>query len=199
MTHHLPQLSPAKGAAASESLRANCERCFALCCMATTLEKSAEFAIDKPANRACPNLRADFRCSIHSRLRQRGFAGCTEFECYGAGQKVSQHTFGGRDWRSEPDLLPLMSLVFRVQWQLHLSLHYLSKALEQLDDADLHSEVSAMISEITALTMAEPETLKEVDVLAHKQALHALLWKVSQSVRERSSESARLATAEPSG
>jgi hypothetical protein len=28
--------------------------------------KSSDFAIDKPAGRACPNLQDDFRCGIHA-------------------------------------------------------------------------------------------------------------------------------------
>jgi uncharacterized protein YjbI with pentapeptide repeats len=76
-------------------LRADCERCFGLCCVAPAFSASADFAIDKDAGCPCPNLQADFRCAIHDRLRQRGFAGCTVYDCFGAGQKVAQVTFGG--------------------------------------------------------------------------------------------------------
>ena len=83
-------------------LRANCERCFGLCCVAPAFSASADFAIDKAAGRPCPNLRADNRCQIHAELRPRGFPGCAVYDCFGAGQKVAQVTFGGRDWRSRP-------------------------------------------------------------------------------------------------
>ena len=85
-------------------LRADCERCAALCCVAPAFSASADFAIDKAAGQPCPNLRADFRCSIHDRLRPSGFGGCAAFDCLGAGQQVVGGTFGGRDWRSEPAL-----------------------------------------------------------------------------------------------
>jgi len=58
---------------------------------------SADFAIDKDAGQPCPNLRPDFRCSIHDRLRQQGLPGCAVYDCFGAGQQVAQVTFGGRD------------------------------------------------------------------------------------------------------
>ena len=80
-------------------LRADCTRCFALCCVVPAFTRSADFAIDKPANQPCPNLQPDFRCGIHTDLRPRGFGGCTVYDCFGAGQQVSQVTFGGRDWR----------------------------------------------------------------------------------------------------
>ena len=36
-------------------LRADCTRCFALCCVAPAFAASADFAIDKPAGQPCPN------------------------------------------------------------------------------------------------------------------------------------------------
>ncbi len=103
------------------SLRADCERCFGLCCVVPAFAASADFAIDKPAGHACPNLRDDFRCRIHSRLREKGFRGCTVYDCFGAGQRVSQVIFGGtRD--------PRMQEVFPVVRQVHEWLWYLNAA-----------------------------------------------------------------------
>ena len=95
-------------------LRADCGRCFGLCCVAPAFSASADFAIDKGAGQACPHLRRDFRCSIHDRLRPEGFPGCAVYDCFGAGQQVAQVTFGGRDWRREPGLAGQMFGVFAV-------------------------------------------------------------------------------------
>jgi hypothetical protein len=76
-----------------DDLRADCARCSGLCCVIPAFSKSADFAIDKPAGRPCPNLRADFRCGIHSELRQRGFTGCTVYDCFGAGQRATKESF----------------------------------------------------------------------------------------------------------
>ena len=70
-------------------LRADCARCFGLCCVAPVFAASADFAVDKPAGQLCPNLQADFRCVLHDRLRQRGFPGCAAYDCFGAGQQVT--------------------------------------------------------------------------------------------------------------
>ena len=80
---------------------------------------SADFAIDKPAGDPCPNLRADFRCGIHTELRDRGFPGCTVYDCFGAGQQIAQETFGGRDWRTHPELAAAMFASFGVMRELH--------------------------------------------------------------------------------
>lgn len=85
-------------------LRADCSRCAGLCCVAPVFAASADFAIDKPAGVACLDLADDFRCGIHAELRNRGFPGCTVFDCFGAGQRITQETFGGRTWRQAPEL-----------------------------------------------------------------------------------------------
>ena len=73
---------------AVEELRADCSRCTGLCCVVPSFEKSSDFAISKPGGVPCRNLAPDFRCSIHRDLRGRGFAGCTTYDCFGAGQYV---------------------------------------------------------------------------------------------------------------
>ncbi len=76
-----------------DALSADCANCFGLCCVGPAFAASADFAIDKAAGTPCPNLGGDFRCGIHDQLRPKGFAGCTVYDCFGAGQKVSQVTF----------------------------------------------------------------------------------------------------------
>lgn len=95
-------------------LRADCTRCSGLCCAAPAFTASADFAISKAAGQACPNLRQDFRCSIHDRLRERGFPGCAVYDCFGAGQQVAQVTFGGQDWRRTPGIAEQMFGAFSI-------------------------------------------------------------------------------------
>ncbi len=110
------------------TLRADCENCFGLCCVAPAFSASADFAIDKSAGQACPHLRSDFRCGIHRNLRQQGFPGCAGYDCFGAGQKVAQVTFGGRDWRRTPLVAARMFDTFTIMRQLHELLWYLTEA-----------------------------------------------------------------------
>ena len=84
------------------ALSADCAACTGLCCVALAFARSSDFAFDKAAGEECVNLDEGFRCRIHPRLRDRGFKGCTVFDCFGAGQHVTQHTFEGASWR-DPD------------------------------------------------------------------------------------------------
>lgn len=110
-------------------LQADCGNCFALCCVALPFAKSNDFAVNKSAGTPCKNLRQDFRCGIHTRLRDQGFQGCTVFDCFGAGQQISQVTFGGRDWRAHPETRAEMFEAFPVMRQLHELLFYVAEAL----------------------------------------------------------------------
>ncbi|MFD3569134.1 pentapeptide repeat-containing protein, partial [Streptomyces sp. NPDC058667] len=110
------------------ALRGDCANCFGLCCVALPFAKSADFAVDKPPGEPCRNLQEDFRCGIHTRLRPSGFQGCTVYDCFGAGQQVSQVTFGGVSWREAPETTSRMFDVFYVMRQLHELLRYLTEA-----------------------------------------------------------------------
>ena len=161
-------------------LRADCARCAGLCCVAPAFAASADFAIDKPAGTACPHLRDDARCGIHGELRERGFPGCTVFDCFGAGQQTVQVTFAeGRDWRSDPEVFA----AFGVQRLLHELLWYLAEALALDAAAPLHRELAAAHERTARLTTAGADELAAVDTGALQAEAGALLLSVSELAR----------------
>ncbi|MFD6469461.1 pentapeptide repeat-containing protein [Streptomyces goshikiensis] len=164
-------------------LKADCANCFALCCVALPFAKSHDFAVNKAAGTPCKNLRQDFRCGIHTALRDKGFPGCTVFDCFGAGQQVSQVTFGGRDWRGDPGTARQMFEVFPVMRQLHELLHYLTEALARPAAAPLHDALRAALATTTEATRADAETLAPFDVGALRQEINMLLLETSELVR----------------
>ncbi|MEU6098627.1 pentapeptide repeat-containing protein [Streptomyces sp. NPDC047079] len=173
-------------------LRADCARCFALCCVALPFARSADFAIDKDAGTACRNLRDDFRCGVHAELRQRGFPGCTVYDCFGAGQKVSQVTFGGRDWRSGgPEHARRMFDVFPVVRQLHELLRYMTEALTLPAARPVHGELRRILAKTERLTRQTPEELGQLDVAAHRQEVNVLLLRASELARSGSGRRTR--------
>ncbi|MFI2238042.1 pentapeptide repeat-containing protein [Streptomyces chrestomyceticus] len=164
-------------------LRADCGSCFGLCCVALPFAASADFAVDKPAGKPCTNLQADFSCGIHARLRDKGFSGCTVFDCFGAGQKVSQVTFGGTDWRGAPGTARQMFDVFPVMRRLHELLWYLAEALELPAARPVHKDLRRALDETERLTRGSADALAEVDVAAVRQDVNALLLRASELVR----------------
>jgi uncharacterized protein YjbI with pentapeptide repeats len=172
-------------------LRADCDRCFALCCVAPAFSASADFAIDKAAGQPCPNLGPDFRCGIHHRLRQRGFPGCTVYDCFGAGQRVAQRTFAGRDWRGAPHLAGQMFAVFGVMRRLHELLWYLGEALELAAARPLHDRIGAARDEIERLACGTPDALLELDPDALRRGVDPLLLEASALARASGRQAGR--------
>jgi uncharacterized protein YjbI with pentapeptide repeats len=164
-------------------LRADCQRCVGLCCVAPAFAASADFAIDKAPGQACPHLGLDFRCGIHSRLRQQGFRGCAVYDCFGAGQHVSQVSFAGADWRGEPGVAQEMFEVFTVMRRLHELLWHLTEALRLQSARPLANELRLAFDETWRLTQCTPQALLGLDVAAHWREVNGLLLRVSDLAR----------------
>ncbi|MEV5319541.1 pentapeptide repeat-containing protein [Streptomyces sp. NPDC052687] len=165
-------------------LRGDCGSCFGLCCVALPFAASADFALDKPAGKPCPHLGGDHRCGIHDRLRGKRFTGCTVYDCFGAGQRVSQVVFGGTDWRgAPPEHARRMFDVFPVVRQLHELLWYLTEALTLPAARPLHADLRRARERTEALTRQTAEELAALDVAAHRQEVNVLLLKTSELAR----------------
>ncbi|MFG2602646.1 pentapeptide repeat-containing protein [Streptomyces sp. NPDC048514] len=165
-------------------LRGDCAQCFGLCCVALPFARSTDFALDKPAGTPCPNLGRDHRCGIHADLRDKGFAGCTVYDCFGAGQKVSWVTFGGQDWRtaSKEDARRMFD-VFPVVRQLQELLWYLTEALSLPAARPVHADLRRALERTEQLTRQTPEELAALDVAAHRQEVNVHLLRTSDLVR----------------
>ncbi|WP_067508091.1 pentapeptide repeat-containing protein [Actinoplanes sp. TFC3] len=166
-----------------KELRADCGNCAGLCCVAPAFAKSSDFAINKPAGQPCRNLLDDFRCGIHDRLPEKGFPGCVVFDCFGAGQHITQHTFGGRNWRSTPGIAGQMFAVLPVMRQLHELLWYVTQALNLPAARRLHPRLEAARDETTALSDGPPEQLLAIDLNAYRMKVNPLLQKASELAR----------------
>lgn len=166
-------------------LIADCESCFGLCCVALPYAKSADFAFDKDGGTPCSNLQADYRCGIHSNLRKKGFRGCTVYECFGAGQKVSQVTYEGNDWREHPETAKEMFEIFPIMQQLHEMLYYLNEALSLDTTKSIHKELQTAIEDTEKLTRLSPTAIMDLNIPAHRASINELLLQTSELVRAK--------------
>ena len=164
-------------------LRARCGDCFALCCTAFGFQRSADFPIDKPAGSPCRNLSDDFACTIHASLTDRGFRGCTVFDCFGAGQYVSQQLYRGVSWREDPESAAGMFTSFGVARQLHEMLWHLVEARDRSLSDEAARLATDLLQEITVALGTDPETLIGTDVVALHARVRDHLVEVSAEVR----------------
>jgi hypothetical protein len=161
-------------------LQSDCSQCFALCCVGLAFSRSADFAVDKPAGQPCQHLDDGLRCGIHAVLRSEGYPGCTTYDCFGAGQRVSQVTFGGQDWRTHPASAPAMFAALPVMRQLHELLFYLADCVRAGGAAE---EPALATARIEQLTTGSAQDLAALDLDALRASVNPLLLRVSAEVR----------------
>lgn len=158
-------------------LAADCAACVGLCCVVPAFSTSSEFALDKPAGTPCPHLGDHFGCTVHDRLPELGFRGCTVYDCFGAGQRVAA-SYAGRDWR-DPEVRPAMFADFEVVERLHELLWYLAEADARCPDTALREEVAGLRQQVERAA----EAPGDVAVLRLQLRADPLLGEVSAAVR----------------
>lgn len=169
--------------AKKNNLRADCSNCYGLCCVALYFSASEGFPADKEAGKPCLNLRPDFCCSVYTDLRELGLKGCTAFDCFGAGQKVSQVHFAGKDWRKAPQFAPKMFETFQIMRQLHELLWYLTETLTLRATSQIHGPIKSMLDKTEQLTYLSVDVLPKFDLARHRKEVDTLLQKTSEYVR----------------
>ncbi|MBN6189189.1 pentapeptide repeat-containing protein [Aneurinibacillus sp. BA2021] len=168
----------------NDYVQSDCELCFGLCCVALPYAKSADFAFHKDGGEPCRNLRSDNRCAIHNELKDKGFHGCVSYECFGAGQHVSQNVYKGKDWRDSKEKAKEMFAVFPIVQQLHEMLYYLTQALERTETAPFQNEIKQAYDETVQMTNRAPEEIVSIDIPSHRMVVNDLLVKTSHAVRQ---------------
>jgi len=164
-------------------LAADCSQCFGLCCVALAFTASSDFPVTKDAGDPCVNLDEGFGCGIHATLRGRGYRGCTVYECFGAGQRLSQQTYGGVSWRQDPANSASMFALLPIVRALHELLWYLEDAESRGATGGMRHELRDAAEHTDRLASASPEGLLALDLDRHRGIVNALLLRSSELVR----------------
>lgn len=132
------------------------------CAVLPPYAKSADFAFDKDSGTPCRDLQSNYQCAIHEALREKGFRGWSAYECFGAGQKVSQIIYEGKDWRNNTESAKEMFDVFPIMQQLHEMLWYLHEALSIEAAKPIHRELRAYFERVIGIAWIEGRFLSPV-------------------------------------
>lgn len=109
------------------------------------------FAASKQAGEPCPKLDNCGQCTIYDHREQEGFGGCLRFECFGAGQHVTQTVFGGEDWRDKPELLGPMVTAFLASRRVFELLFLVSHAKKRDPDPAQTETIEALEAELVEI------------------------------------------------
>ncbi|WP_238165444.1 pentapeptide repeat-containing protein [Kribbella caucasensis] len=109
-------------------------------------------------------------------MRTEGFQGCTVYDCFGAGQKISQQA--GTSWRDQSG--QEMFAALPIMRQLHELLWYLADALDRTETKSIRPELTKAQQRIEALTQWP---VLDVDLGNERQSVNQLLLRTSELVR----------------
>ena len=168
------------------ALQIDCKKCSGLCCVALYCMKSDGFPENKQAGVPCKHLTTDFCCDIHPLLAAKKMKGCLAYDCFGAGQKVTQSCYDNEDWKTNPDKADEIFRVFMKVFQLHQIAWYLLEALSLVSDDRTKDEIDALLAENIQMT-ATTEILV-IDIASYKMRADQALKKVSDQVAADSSD-----------
>jgi len=162
-------------------LAADCTRCHALCCVLLPYRREGGFGADKPGGVACHHLLADDRCEIHADLSELGWPGCVAFDCFGAGQQVTQVTYAGASWRdlAGEGELGEMAAVLSTLRRVHEMLLHLAEVAERSPDP----AADALASRLLSLRDSTPVEILTADLDELQDECGDLLGAASLRVR----------------
>jgi hypothetical protein len=131
------------------TFRADCSRCCGLCCVVPDQLAVQGFRVDKPAERPCAYLNGMHRCSIHVTRALQGYPACEGFDCYGAGQWITQLLFQGAAWSDSPELAQQMFTAYRYWAPRFAAAALLEAALPFVRD-EARCGIAATIGDLTS-------------------------------------------------
>jgi hypothetical protein len=166
-------------------LRSDCSRCTGLCCVLLPFQASGGFGVDKPSGVPCLNLADDDGCSIHERLWSTGWPGCVIFECFGAGQLITEQTYAGTSWREVDDLGEMAAVLSATRMLQELRWH-----LREAVGLDPTSGAAELETELGQLVLGTPVDILTIDVDDIHERVGDVLRRVSAD-RRRSSDKQR--------
>ena len=155
-------------------LQPDCGRCQGLCCVSLAFDQGQWFGFSKASNEPCRHLQRTNRCAIHASLARLGQAGCANYDCYGAGQRVSE-LFPGKDWRRNPEAAERMFAVFNTLQPLN-ELRALLHAAARLELPEAcAAERSTLLLRLDAISRVGVDEFASIHVAPEQARVHTFL------------------------
>lgn len=171
-----------------KSYKIDCRHCCGLCCTALCFVKTEGFPENKPAGKPCVQLAENFTCKIHADLGKLKMRGCIGYDCFGAGNFVTQSLYHGETWRTQPGHATEIFDVFQVVFSLFQVRYYLEWVQLIPSAVDLWPTAEALIAENHTLCQQSPNTLATQEIRAYRDCANAVLKEACRrAVKERAS------------
>ncbi len=121
-------------------------------------------------------------------LKEEGLRGCLTYDCFGAGQQVSQNTYCGRNWMDFHETSKQMFEVFMVMQQLYELIWYLREVQTLQEAKALHKKTGSLLGTLENLAQRSPDAIMQIDIDKHWGEVNDLLIRTSEIVRGRKNQ-----------
>lgn len=158
-----------------EMFKANCAKCAGLCCVALYCAKKDGFPKDKEAGIPCMYLQDNFTCEIHTDLENKQMKGCIGYDCFGAGQHVTQSIYSGKTWKETSMQAQEMFAVFSVVCQLYQIRFYLVETLSMLKKNILCEKIEELVDSNIAVCENDPQTILSFPLEGYRDAVNTII------------------------
>ena len=173
-----------------ERMKPDCSKCSGLCCTALFFSKTDGFPKDKASGQPCINLLKDYRCKIHSQLEKQKMKGCIGYDCFGAGQQVTQVIYQGQTWKDIPNQSTEIFDVFVIVFKLYQIRYYLIEASSLISAQPLKKSIQCLIEENIKMCHYRPDSILSLDLEEYRHRANQILKQVckllQQSIRSES-------------
>ncbi|MGG7165748.1 pentapeptide repeat-containing protein [Clostridium ihumii] len=165
-----------------EELKVNCSKCSGLCCTALFFSKIDGFPENKVAGKPCINLKDDYYCKIHNELEKRNMKGCIGYDCFGAGQHVTQGIYKGETWKTLQEHSQEIFDVFIIVFQLYQIRYFLEESMIVISAKELWSDIQKLINENKTICNATPQSIINFDIESYRNRVNIILKQVSSFI-----------------
>lgn len=164
------------------NLKVDCSNCSGLCCTALFFSKIDGFPENKVAGKPCSKLKEDYRCMIHSDLAKQNMKGCIGYDCFGAGQHVTQNIYKGETWKNSKLNSKEIFDVFIMVFQLYQIRYFLEEAITIIPAKELWEDIQKLIIENETMCNYSPENILNIEIDKYRDKVNNILKQVIASI-----------------
>lgn len=165
-------------------MKCDCAHCSGLCCVALFFSKVDGFPINKSAGYPCINLLKDYRCKIHSMLENKKMKGCLGYDCFGAGQHVTQVIYKGNTWDNTSEKSTEIFDVFIAVYDLFQIRYYLEESLLIIPAQSLEGSLQLLIDENIQICKQSPCDILSFDLEEYRDRANIVLKQVCKLLEQ---------------
>lgn len=172
--------------ALKSNLSINCKECSGLCCVALYFSKLDGFPENKKAGKPCINLNnSNYTCEVYAQLESKHLKGCLAYDCFGAGQKVTQESKSKGTWNTNNTIKQDIFKTFEINQLLNQILWYLLEAYTICDESEMN-RIKQLIKENSILTKKEPHELLVSDIETYRNEVNVELKQLTYELAKKS-------------